>query len=93
MEKIIQIIPATRPIVAVYGEQRRVDWIANVDYLGLTDEGEILGLYLGFDGYYDICEGRNFIGLCETTNIQHFLESHKLIKIYNNEKEQKDERG
>lgn len=80
-EKIIQIIPAPRPLVAVYGSKGKVDWINNVDYLALTDEGEIYGLDLNLDGYYDICNDGNFVGLCEVGNIHQFLEYHKLPQI------------
>jgi len=86
MGKIVQIIPASRPIVAVYGEEGKIDWISNVDYLALTDDGEVCGLDLSLDGDYDICTGMNFVGLCEVENIYRFLKYYKLTKIYNDEK-------
>ena len=81
MAKIIQIIPASRPLVAVYGEKGKVDWINNVDYLALTDDGDVCGIDLSLDGYYDICEGKYFIGLCEVGDIHRFLECNKLTQI------------
>ena len=79
--KIIQIIPTARPIVAVYGEHGKVDWINNVDYLALADDGTVYGLDLALDGFYDVCDAGNFVGLCEVGDIYRFLEANNLTQI------------
>lgn len=81
MAKIIQIIPASRPLVAVYGEKGKVDWINNVDYLALTADGCVCGIDLSLDGYFDICDGEGFMGLCEVGDVHRLLEYRKLTQI------------
>lgn len=65
IERIIQVIPCVKPMIAVYepGNDDEEYWFSWIYYLGLTTKGDVVPLDI-FDGMFTIAdEMSNFCGV------------------------------
>lgn len=60
--RFVQILPCEHPLIAVYGNGKRIESIENIEYLGLNEEGDVVELTFA-DGYAEPAENAgNYIG-------------------------------